>query len=81
MEQFLWLIVSNQEEWSTVLPLATLVHNNSENITIRTSPNQLLIGREPPVMLSQAKETNNPLAGQRVCQLRERRMLATQALN
>ena len=81
VEQFLRLVVSNQEDWSTVLPLATLVYNNSENATIRTSLNQLLIRREPPAMLSQAKGTNNPLAEQRVCQLRERWILATQALN
>src|SRR5216683_4504714 len=81
VEQFLQLVVSNQEEWSTTLPLATLVHNNSKNTTIRTSPNQLLIGREPPAMLSQAEGTNNPLAEHRVCQLREQRILATQVLN
>jgi len=81
VEQFLQLVVSNQEEWSTVLPLATLVYNNSKNTTIRTSPNQLLIGREPPAMLSQAEGTNNPVAEQRVHQLREQQILATQALN
>jgi len=71
VEQFLQLVANNQEEWSTMLPLATLVYNNSENTTIKASPNQLLIGREPPAMLSQAEGTNNPLAEQRVCQLKE----------
>jgi len=66
VEQFLQLVVSNQEEWSTVLPLATLVHNNSQNATIRTSPNQLLISWEPPATPSQAEGTSNPLAEQRV---------------
>ena len=81
MEQFLQLVVTNQEEWSTALPLATLVHNNSQNTTIRTSPNQLLIGLEPPTTLNQAEGASNPLAEQRVRQLREWRILATQALN
>jgi len=81
VEQFLQLIASNQEEWSTTLPLATLIYNNSENTTIRTSPNQLLIGREPPATPSQVEGTNNPLAEHRVCQLREQRILATQVLN
>ncbi len=81
VEQFLQLVASNQEEWSTMLPLATLVHNNSKNATIRTSPNQLLIGREPPATPSQVEGTNNPLAEQRVHQLREWQILATQALN
>ena len=39
VEQFLRLVANNQEEWSTVLLLATLVHNNSQNATIRMSPN------------------------------------------
>jgi len=66
VEQFLQLVVSNQEEWSTALPIATLMHNNSQNTTIRTSPNQLLISLEPPVTLSQAEGTSNPLAEQQV---------------
>src|SRR5712671_7638556 len=79
IEQFLWLVMSNQEEWSMALPLATLIHNNSQNATIRTSPNQLLIGLEPPVTPSQVEGTSNPLAEQRVRQLRERHILAIQA--
>ncbi len=81
VEQFLQLVATNQEEWSTALPLATLVHNNLQNATIRMSPNQLLIGLEPPMTPSQAEGTSNPLAEQRVRQLREQRMLAMQALN
>ncbi len=81
VEQFLRLVATNQEEWSLALPLATLVHNNSQNATIRTSPNQLLIGREPPATPNQTEGASNPLAETRVRQLRERRILATQALN
>ncbi len=74
-------MATNQEDWSSALPLTTLVHNNSQNATIRTSLNQLLIGLEPPVTPNQAEGANNPLAEQRVRQLREWRILATQALN
>src|SRR6266851_5708881 len=81
VEQFLQLVATNQEEWSMALPLATLVHNNSQNATIRTSPNQLLIGLEPPATPNQVEGGSNPLAEQRVRQLRERRILAMQALN
>ena len=81
VEQFLRLVATNQEEWSTALLLTTLVHNNSQNATIRTSPNQLIIGLEPPTTPSQAEGTSSPLAEQRVRQLREQRMLAMQALN
>ncbi len=66
VEQFLQLVATNQEEWSSALPLATLVHNNSQNATIRTSPNQLLIGLEPPATPNQAEGGSNPLAEQRV---------------
>jgi hypothetical protein len=81
LEQFLRLTTANQEDWSTALSIATLVHNNSENSTIKASPNQLLIGREPPATLSQGEGTDNPTAEQRVHQLRESRILITQALN
>jgi transposase InsO family protein len=81
LEQFLRLTTANQEDWSTALPIATLIHNNSENSTIKASPNQLLIGREPPATLSQGKGTDNPTAEQRVHQLREWCILLTQALN
>jgi len=66
VEQFLWLVVSNQEEWSMALPLATLIHNNSQNTTIRMSPNQLLIRLEPPATPNQVEGATNPLVEERV---------------
>jgi len=81
MEQYLHLIVANQEDWATALPITTLVHNNAKNRTTWFSPNELLIGREPPTIPSQGEGTQNPLAEQRVEQLRQRRILTTQALN
>ncbi len=64
-----------------MLPLATLVHNNAKNGTTGFAPNDLLIGLEPPATPEQAEGGNNPLAEQRVTQLREWQILATQALN
>ena len=81
LEQYLSLVIANSKEWSNLLPLATLVHNNSANSTTRLAPNQLLIGREPPATLAQAEGAENPLAELQVKQLRERRIMATQALN
>ncbi len=75
------MVTGNSEEWSNLLPLATLVHNNSANSTTRLAPNQLLIGREPPATPAQVEGADNPLAELRVKQLRERRVMATQALN
>ena len=44
VEQYLRLVAANNKEWSELLPLATLVHNNSANASTRLAPNQLLIG-------------------------------------
>jgi hypothetical protein len=81
LEQYLRLVAGNDKEWSTLLAMATLVHNNSANATTRLAPNQLLIGREPPPMPAQGEGLDNPLAEQRVRKLIERRIMATQALN
>ena len=81
VEQYLRLVTTNQEDWSTMLPLATLVHNNAKNGTTGFTPNDLLIGREPPAIPEQAEGADNPLAEQRVTQLRQRQILATHALN
>jgi hypothetical protein len=81
LEQYLRLVAANNKEWSELLPLATLVHNNSANASTRLAPNQLLIGREPPATPTHGEGTENPLAEQRVKQLRERRVMVTQALN
>ena len=81
VEQYLQLVTTNQDDWSTMLPLAMLVHNNARNGTTGFVPNNLLIGREPPAMPAQGEGTENPLAEQRVTQLRQRRILTTWALN
>jgi len=64
-----------------MLPLATLVHNNAKNGTTGFAPNDLLIGLEPLATPEQAEGAGNPLAEQQVTQLRQQRILATQALN
>jgi transposase InsO family protein len=71
VEQFLRLVSVNQEDWSSALPIATLIHNNSKNATTKMSPNLLLIRREPPATPSQAVGSTNPTAEQWVRQLRE----------
>jgi len=71
VEQYLRLVTTNQEDWSTILPLAMLVHNNVKNGTTGFAPNDLLFGREPPATPEQAEGADNPLAEQRVTQLRQ----------
>jgi hypothetical protein len=81
IEQYLHLVMAKNKEWSELMPLATLVHNNSANSTTRLAPNQLLIGQEPLATPTQGEGSENPLAEQCVRQLRERQILVTQALN
>jgi hypothetical protein len=81
IKQLLRLVSSNQDNWSNVLPLTTLIHNNMANAMTGTVPNQLLIRREPTTTPHQATGTDNPLVEQQVCQLREQQILVTQALN
>jgi hypothetical protein len=42
--QYLRLVAGNDKEWSTLLPIAMLVHNNAANSTTGLARNQLLIG-------------------------------------
>ena len=62
VEQYLRLITSNQNEWSQWLPLATAVHNNVVNSSIRLTPNQLLIGINPLLIPDQRVTSNNQTA-------------------
>jgi hypothetical protein len=81
IEQYLSLIAANRDKWSKWLPIATLVHNNSTNLTTGLPPSQLLIGWEPPITCNQIHETNNQTAEQMAKQLEGNRQLAIQALN
>jgi transposase InsO family protein len=53
VEQYLCLITIDQNEWSKWLPMATAVHNNNRNSTTGFTPNELLIGWEPPLLAQQ----------------------------
>jgi len=81
VKQFLYLISTNQNDWSMMLPLTTLVHNNAQNTTTNLIPNQLLNGLEPAITPNQSASVNNPTAELRVNQLRQQRIQATKALN
>ncbi len=81
VEQFLCLIAANQDDWSMMLPLATLVHNNIQNITTNLIPNQLLSRLELVITPNLAMGTENLMAELRVNQLRQWRIQATKALN
>src|SRR5579863_10118877 len=81
VEQYLRLIMANQEDWSNWLPVATIVHNNARNSTTRYSPNQLLIGLEPDLIPEHSSSGNNHLAEEQSRLLHERRVMAAHTLN
>jgi hypothetical protein len=81
LEQYIRLVAGNDKEWSTLLAMATLVHNNAANATTGLAPNQLLIGREPPATPAQGEGSDNPLVEHQVRKLIKRQIMATQALN
>jgi len=64
IEQLLRLVLANQDDWSNMLLLTTLIHNNMANSMTGTAPNELLIGREPVTTPYQATGSDNPLAEQ-----------------
>jgi hypothetical protein len=59
VKQYLCLIATNQTKWSRWLPIATAVHNNCRNSTTGFSPNELLIGWEPPLLTQQRAPSRN----------------------
>src|SRR5712671_5534981 len=81
VEQFLRLLSTNQHDWATMLPLATLTHNNAQNSTTSLAPNLLLHGLEPAATPDQSSPSDNPAARARVDHLRQRRKQAIAALN
>jgi hypothetical protein len=61
--------------------MATTVHNNSKNSTTGFTPNELLIGWEPPLSTEQQSESKNQTAEEYLSNLRRNRLMAIHALN
>jgi hypothetical protein len=74
-------VCGNQADWPTVLAIATLMHNNAQNSTTGHAPNRLITGLEPVATPDHGEGTDNPLAEERIDQLRQWRILAREALN
>src|SRR6266851_9758511 len=81
VKQFLHLISTNQDDWSTMLPLTTLVYNNTRNTTTGLVPNQLLNGLEPAITPNQSAGSNDPTVELYINQLRQQQIQATKVLN
>ena len=82
VEQYLQLVTSNRtHDWSDWLPIASLIHNNAQNSTIRTTPNQALIGYDLIPSYDHMVPQNNEEASRRVQTLREFQKMAVTAIN
>jgi hypothetical protein len=81
LEQYLRLVCGNNADWAAMLAVATLMHNNARNSTTGLTPNCLITSLEPAATPDHGEGTDNPLAEERVDQLRQWRILAREALN
>jgi hypothetical protein len=82
VEQYLRLVTSLEpESWADWLPLATLVHNNRQNTTTKLSPNQALLGYEPPETPSQQVPSDNQMTEDRIAAMEQFRKHTTTVLN
>jgi hypothetical protein len=51
IEQYLRLTTSaHPDDWAQLLPLATAIHNNHQNSTLRQTPNQVLFGHDAQLL-------------------------------
>jgi hypothetical protein len=81
VKQYLQLITINQNKWSKWLPMATTVHNNSRNSTTGFTPNEFLIGWEPPLSVQQRSESKNLTAEEYLSNIQRNQLMAIHALN
>ena len=81
VEQYLRLLATNQEEWSSWLPVTTAVHNNRMNATIKRSLHQLLLGFNPPLSPDWTNVTSNPLVREQVEMLKWHHEMVAEAIN
>ena len=74
IEQYLRAVTSGQlTDWNKWLSIATAVHNNRTNSTLKMSPNQVLIGCEMRLLPDLIIQSQNPAVEERVTAIREQR--------
>ena len=82
VEQYLWMYTTAwQDDWDEWLPIASFVHNQWPNATMKLSPHKVLLGYTPAAAEAIMPETNNAVAKDRQVILKEHRTAAVQALN
>jgi hypothetical protein len=82
IEQYLQLVTSAQpNDWSKWLTIASAVHNNRQNATLKMSPNQALLGYRPILYPNQIIGTNSKEAEGDIDKMLQQRAQATAAIN
>ena len=82
IEQYLRLVTGGQpKNWPDWLSIAMAVHNNWKNVTTGLSPNQILLGIEPTLHLSEYHKTKNEVVERRIERMEEAQRQATRAIN
>jgi hypothetical protein len=72
IEGYLRLITAGHPDcWAKWLPLASAVHNNCLNQTLRLLPNQILWGHEATLLLTNTHQTSNEAMEKRMTLLRQ----------
>lgn len=59
-------MIANQANWPTMLALATLMHNNTKNMTTGYALNHLITSLEPMGIPDHGEGSDNPLAKKHV---------------
>jgi len=82
VEQYLCLITSGQQsDWADWLTIATAVHNERYNETIKMTPNEALLGYQPMLAPDQQVPTNNEAAETQLQRMEQYHVRARAAIN
>src|SRR5260221_10862343 len=82
VEQYLRIVTSMApEDWTSWLSIATAVHNNRKNVTTGLSPNQILWGGEPCLMVTEGEDAKNQTVSDWIKMMRTRQAQAIEAIN
>ena len=61
--------MSHQEDWAQWLPMATAVHNNAQNTTMKQTPNSVLMGFIPTLTPLTCQTLGVPAADDHITQM------------
>jgi hypothetical protein len=82
VKQYLWLVTSSSpEDWTHWLTIASMVHNNRINQTLRVTPSQVLLGYDITLTPKENVTSINQSANNRIRKMMEKHAIAIDAIN